>query len=185
MSSKSFTEPQVKGSSSLLALRKVVDYVSNLLGYISLVFLGFIVVAITIDVIARSAFDDNVPGLFELTEMSMVMVVFMGLGLTQRDNAHIRVTGLIDLLSGRKKRVAVCFSWLMASLALLMLAYPAMNEAIYSFSIKEFRWGYFEVPIWWAKIGVAIGLWFGFIQSLLHAVLVLLGHDWHADSCDK
>ena len=65
------------------------------------------------------------------------------------------------------------------SLAYLLLAYPATQEAIYSFSIREFRWGYFQVPIWWAKIAVAAGLWLATAQAVLHALLVAARNDPH------
>lgn len=156
-------------------LNRSLNRISGLFTWIALLFLAFMMLAITVDVIARAASGRTVPGLFEMSELSMVMVVFMGLGATLIDDAHIRVTLLSDRMSPKVSRLMGGAGWLCAALTFLLLAWPATDEAIYSFSIREFRWGYFEVPVWWAKIAVAIGLWFAAIQALVHALRMATG----------
>lgn len=156
-------------------LNRSLNRISGLFTWIALLFLAFMMLAITVDVIARGASGRTVPGLFEMSELSMVMVVFMGLGATLIDDAHIRVTLLSDRMSPKISRLMGGAGWLCAALTFLLLAWPATDEAIYSFSIREFRWGYFEVPVWWAKIAVAIGLWFAALQALVHALRVATG----------
>ncbi|WP_374834165.1 TRAP transporter small permease [Paenochrobactrum pullorum] len=163
----------------MIKLHQYINRLTNITGWIALGFLSFMMFGITLDVVLRTLTGKPVPGLFEMSEMSMVMVVFMGLGWAQSDDAHIRVTMLTDKFNPTWQRLSTTLAWLLAALALLMLAYPATLEAIYSFSIREFRWGYFQVPIWWAKIAVAIGLWLAVVQTLLHALLVLTGRDPH------
>lgn len=163
----------------MIRLHQFINRVTDITGWIALGFLAFMMFGITLDVALRALTGKPVPGLFEMSEMSMVMVVFMGLGWAQSDNAHIRVTMLTDKFNPQWQRLSTMLAWLLATLALMMLAYPATLEAIYSFSIREFRWGYFQVPIWWAKIAVAIGLWLAVLQTLLHALLVLTGRDPH------
>lgn len=163
----------------MLELHRHMSRLSDVLGWIALAFLSLMMFGIALDVVLRSLTGRPVPGLFELSEISMVMVVFMGLGWTQRDDAHIRVTMLTDKLPEPFRIGCTALAWLLAALALLALAYPATLEAIYSFSIREFRWGYFQMPIWWAKIAVAVGLWFAVAQAALHALLVLTGRDPH------
>ena len=102
------------------------------------------------------------------------MVVFMGLGATLLDDGHIRVTMMTDALPRPWSRGCTSLAWLFAGLTFAMLAWPATREAIYSFSIREFRWGYFQVPIWWAKIAVAAGLWFAALQAAVHALRIAL-----------
>ncbi|MBY6136383.1 TRAP transporter small permease [Nocardioides marinus] len=158
----------------LARLNRLVDGVSRITSWVALGFLAFMMLAITVDVVARAALGRSVPGLFEMTEMSMVMVVFMGLGATLLDDGHIRVTMLTDALPGPLSRASTALAWLFAALTFLMLAWPATLEAAYSFSIREFRWGYFQVPIWWTKIAVAAGLWFAALQAALHSLQIAL-----------
>lgn len=160
-------------------LHRLAGRLSDVLGWIALLFLAFMMFGITLDVVLRAVTGKPVPGLFELSEMSMVMVVFMGLGWTQSDDAHIRVTMLTEKLPPCARRSLTTIAWLLAALTFLLLAYPATQEAIYSFSIREFRWGYFQVPIWWAKIAVAAGLWLATAQAVLHALLVAARNDPH------
>ncbi|WP_417264456.1 TRAP transporter small permease [Celeribacter sp.] len=155
-------------------LNRLLDGIARITSWLALGFLAFMMVAITVDVVARAAFGRAVPGLFEMTEMSMVMVVFMGLGATLLDDGHIRVTMMTDALPGPFSRGCTALAWLFAALTFLMLAWPATQEAAYSFSIREFRWGYFQVPIWWAKIAVAAGLWFAALQAVLHSLRIAL-----------
>lgn len=159
----------------MAALNRVLDRIATFFGWLALIFLAFMMFAITTDVFARAWFGQAVPGLFEMSELSMVMVVFMGLGFTLIDDAHIRVTMLTDRLSPRKSRIMTGLAWFFAALTFAMLAWPSTQEAAYSFSIREFRWGSFQMPIWWAKIAVAIGLWFAALQALVHALLVATG----------
>ncbi|WP_237173744.1 TRAP transporter small permease [Paracandidimonas lactea] len=166
--------------------------VSDFLGAIALVFLMFLMLGTTADAVFRSIWGRSLSGVFELAELSMVLVVFLGLGWTRLDNAHIRVTMLVDRASPRMARVAETLSWAFAALLLLFLAVPSTQEAAHSFSIREFRWGYIEFPIWWAKIVLAVGLWFGFLQMAFHAVYVAVrgvpgrsvSHASAAPSCD-
>lgn len=159
----------------MAGFNRILDRIASLMGWIALLFLAFMMLAITIDVVARAWMGRAVPGLFEMSELSMVMVVFMGLGLTLIDDAHIRVTMLTDRLPRRWSQLSTALAWLLAALTFAMLAWPSSMEAAYSFAIREFRWGSFQMPIWWAKIAVAAGLWFAALQALVHALLVATG----------
>ncbi len=156
-------------------LGKLLLALSNVMGAIALAFLLFMMLGTTIDAVFRTIAGSPLPGLFEMSELSMVMIVFMGLGWTQFDDAHIRVTMARKWLPEAAGRALDCLAWLLAAAMLAVLAYPATGEAIESVAIREFRWGYVEVPIWWTKVAVAIGLWFGALQMLFCAARALCG----------
>jgi len=150
----------------LAACDRLLRGIANATGWIALGFLCFMMVGTTVDALFRTAVGQPVPGLFEMSELSMVMIVFMGLGWTQIDDAHIRVTLARKWLPEAAARMLDGFAWCAAALALAVLAYPATLEAMESVAIREFRWGYAAVPIWWAKAAVAFGLWFGAVHML-------------------
>ncbi|WP_341646186.1 TRAP transporter small permease [Thauera sp. SDU_THAU2] len=154
------------------AFDRLLTRIAHAMSWVALAFLAFMMLAITIDVFARAFSGRAVPGLFELSEMSMAMVVFMGLGATLLDDGHIRVTLLTDRLPKPVGRYCTALGWIFAGLTFFLLAWPATKEAAYSVSIFEFRWGAVQMPVWWAKVLVAVGLWFAALQALIHAVLV-------------
>lgn len=158
-------------------LHSAIRRLSDVLGWVAMIFMAILMFGTAIDVVARGITGRTVPGLFEMSELSMVMVVFLGLGWTLRDDAHIRVTMLTNRLAPSIRRLVDGFAWLGAGVVFVMLAWPATQEAAYSFSIREFRWGFVQFPIWWAKIALAIGLWFAALQVLIKAVLVVIGRD--------
>lgn len=152
---------------------KALNVVSNLFGAVAMVFLAFLMFGITLDVAARAILGQSISGVFEMSELSLVMLVFFGAMWAQRDDSHIRVTLLPDRLRGGGRRFGNAIAWGGGALALLMFAWPATQEAIYSISIWEFRWGYVQMPIWWTKAGVAIGLWLAALQMAVYALLCL------------
>lgn len=159
------------------ALDTVTRRISQILGVVAMAFLAFLMLGITADVLTRAITGSPLSGVFELSELSLVMIVFLGAMWAQDDRAHIRVDLLSKRLTGWPHRLAMGFAWGAAALALAMFAWPATQEAIYSVSIWEFRWGYIQIPIWWTKLGVAIGLWAAALQMALHALLALREDD--------
>lgn len=156
------------------ALKKTLKLISDVFGAVALLFLAFLMFGITADVVVRAITGDPISGVFEMSELSLVMVVFLGAMWAQGDRAHIRVNILSKQLSGLPHRIAMAFGWGCGALALFMLAWPATQEAIYSLSIWEFRWGYIQIPIWWTKVGLAMGLWLAGIQMTCDAMFALL-----------
>lgn len=156
------------------SLDKLITALANLFGYIALLFMGFLMIGTTVDITVRAIHGRAISGVFEMAELSMVLVVVLGLGWTKLDGAHIRVTMLIERFSGNQRKVAEIISWGFAAAVLLILAIPATEEAINSFAIREFRWGYVEFPIWWVKIILALGLWFGFLQMFFSTLKIIV-----------
>lgn len=158
----------------MIALERLFVRISGFLGYVAIFFMGFLMLGTSVDVIFRSLRGSSISGVFEMAETSMVLVVFLGLGWTRLDNAHIRVDMLVKRMPGVAARISGVIAWGVAAALLLILAIPSTEEAMHSFAIREFRWGYIEFPIWWAKIILAVGLWFGFLQMALEAVRIAL-----------
>ncbi|HUH60237.1 MAG TPA: TRAP transporter small permease [Candidimonas sp.] len=151
-------------------LESLFNTLSNWFGILALACLLFLMFGTTADVVVRAITGRSISGVFEMAELSMVLLVFLGLGWTKRDNAHIRVTILLEKVPQHVRRILETVSWGMAALLLLLIAIPSSMDAMHSFEIREFRWGYIEFPIWWAKIALAIGLWFAFLQMTLQCL---------------
>ncbi len=141
--------------------------VSDLLGWLAKVALLFLMLGTTADVVLRNIFNISVIGVFELSEIAMVLVVCLGLGWTFVDDGHIKVTLLLEKLTPRANLLVGAIVGVVVVVFIIFLAYPSTIEAIRSTSIKEFRWGVIEVPIWWAKVILSICLWFTCLQFLL------------------
>jgi len=158
-------------------IKTILKVISDALGAVAMLFLGFLMFGITADVIVRALSGSPISGVFEMSELSLVMIVFLGAMWAQGDRAHIRVDLLSRQIRGRARKALMAVGWGFGALALVMLAWPATQEAIYSVSIWEFRWGYIQMPIWWTKIGLAAGLWLAAIQMTCHAVFALAEDD--------
>jgi|SRR5690625_458193 len=167
------------------ALQSFFERASHVLGAVAMFFMAFLMVGTTLDITVRALRGRSISGVFELAELSMVLVVFLGLGWTQLDRSHIRVTIITDRLPPMGRRILETISWAAAALLLFLLALPSTEDAINAYRIKEFRWGYVEFPVWWAKIILAIGLWFGFLQMVLDTLkTALFGAQKQAEPTD-
>ncbi len=75
------------------------------LGSIAGVVLLLMMLLTTLDVFARYAFNTPIPGAFEVTEILLVLLIYAGLPLVSRREAHVVVDLFESWMSDRVKRV--------------------------------------------------------------------------------
>jgi len=121
----------------------------------------------TIDTIMRYFFNLPIAGVFELNEVILVVCVFLGVAWCQLERGHIRVTILLIRLPPKTTVIVDTIVWSVALAFVMILAIQTWNDAVYAYSIKLFRWGRIQMPIWWARALVPIGLWALCIQLIL------------------
>lgn len=84
-------------------------FINGLLTHASSIALGLLMFLTVADVLGRYLFNRPVPGTFELTEMSMVLIVFLALGLAQHHKEHISLDLAYTNFSPRQKKVTDVF----------------------------------------------------------------------------
>lgn len=134
---------------------------------VSCVSIAIMMFSTTIDTILRYIFNRPIPGVFELNEVVLVVCIFMGIAWCQVDRGHIRVTMLMVRMSQRKAVIMDTIVWIIVLGFVMIMAIETWHDAVYAYSIKMFRWGTVQMPIWWARALVPIGLWLMCIQLVL------------------
>ena len=81
-------------------------------------------VAITVvDVIGRYLFNSPLSGAYELTQLHMTVLIFIGLPMVTARNAHVKIDFLRPLLGARARFVQDCVVGVISALVLAVLAW--------------------------------------------------------------
>lgn len=135
----------------------------------ALIIMAMILTTMT-DVGRRTLFKEPIAGIVEFNEIFMVLCVFLAMAYTQQVGGHIKVELVTDRLRPKQVAALQVFACLVALTWFAILSKQTLNEALVSFSIKEYRWGAIIVPIWWAKFFLPLGCWLICVQLVTELV---------------
>lgn len=111
----------------------------------------------TADVVGTQFFGTPVHGALEITESTMVVIVFGALTYSQIRRNHIRVELIYTRVGPRGQAGMDIFADLMGLLFFGLLLWQAINEAQFSLQIDESTFGLIRLPLWPARIVLAGG----------------------------
>lgn len=122
------------------------------------------------DIAGTRLFDNPVPGARELTESTMVLIVFGALTYAQLRRAHIRVE-IIYLRSGpHVQAVMDVVADICGIIFFSLLLWQAIDEARYSIQIGEATVGLIRFPLWPARVTLCAGTALMILRLLLDLV---------------
>lgn len=138
-----------------------------LIGGVGMLFSMFLGVA---DIVGTQILLIPVPGPRELTESTMVLIVFGALAYAQIRRAHIRVELVYFQMRPRVRAVMDVITDLAAIAFFGLILSEAISEALYSYQIGEATVGLIRFPLWPARFTLAAGCALMILQLMLHLI---------------
>ena len=138
-------------------------------GMLMAVFLG------TGDVFGTQGFGQPIAGTRELTESTMVLIVFGALAYAQIRRSHIRVELLYTRLSARGRAAMDIVADIAALVFFGLMCWQAVGEAQYSYQLGEVTDGRIEVPLIPARFILVAGTAI-MIVRLVFDLIADIGH---------
>jgi TRAP-type C4-dicarboxylate transport system permease small subunit len=156
--------------SGLQRLRQAYGRFLHAFGLASAVSTFAMLVLVVANVIGRYLFNAPITGAFEITESLLVVVIMLGLGLTQYHDGHIRVTILTRRMPPAWARLAKICALLLGAVFFAWCAYASWKFAYESYSFNEQEWGTITFPLYPFKFVVFLGVVLLGIQFLLDTI---------------
>lgn len=146
----------------------------GLLNAVGTLMIILLMVLITADVIARNFFGAPIPGVVEMTEAGIVMLVYLQVGHTLRVNRFIRSDGFFGMLQERRPRIALVFGLVfnLTGAMLFALICYAVRERVADAWRGDFYIGIqgtFTFPVWPIELAILIGSAVMILQFLAFA----------------
>lgn len=138
-----------------------------LLGSVGLMLSMFICVA---DVVGTNFFGYPVDGTLEITESTMVLIVFGALAFTQEKRGHIRVELLHGFMGPRLRSLMDLITHGLALVFFVLLGWHSIGELAYSWEMKEATMGSIRFPLYPARTLLTIGVALLLLQLALDVI---------------
>lgn len=163
-------------------LRHLVEKLASPLGALSSVSTILMMLAITVDVVARNFAGEPIPGLLEISETALVATVFLGISYAGVTNAHVSVDLLTSKLSPKSSRLIAGVMWLLGALMVVWFLVATAERAMQSTTMGEVTQGLMVWPVWPTRWVIVLGLVAFLVVALTNAYLSfrlepLLGED--------
>jgi TRAP-type C4-dicarboxylate transport system permease small subunit len=143
-------DPGKRASWSLLTIESWAAAIAGL-GVLIMMLIG------GLDVILTKFFSWPIPGAYEITETLMVATVFLALALSQREKRQIRVELFTEKLGPRKRLVLDSLAESCSLVMYGLIALYGVQAAWESVQVGEYSSGLIRLPIWPAKVALALG----------------------------
>lgn len=122
---------------------------------------------------AGRQFGFNIPGLDAYAGYSIVAALFLAMPATLRNGDHIRVTLVLNRLTGTARKIADYWCLLSASGISLYLAYYSVQLVLISYETHDVSQSSDATPLWIPQLAMAIGsigLFIAFAEELFRKV---------------
>jgi len=123
-----------EGNPLTLSLYKLADWGAIISGF----FLSAGVILISTNVIRRALTGKVIIGLFEITEVCMILAVTFAFSYTERCAGHIATDGIVSRLPRIPRVIIFTLNQLLYIVVLGVLVWSAASQAIDSFAMGEF-----------------------------------------------
>jgi len=125
--------------------------------------------AVTIDVLMRYVFSKTYVGLFELTEYSLLWMTFMGAAYIMRNNGHVRVDAVTNLLNPRNRAILDGIASVIGMFILLVVTWYSAKLTLHDFQTDFTLSGILRPVKWPIEIIIPIGFFMLFLQLARNA----------------
>lgn len=135
-------------------------------------------------VVGNLLFDRGIPGTYEVTEMLIVVMTFVGVGYAARCARHISMSAIYDQLSGWARKgllIVICLG------TGALMFYFAYKSAQYDITLYERgrASSSLGVPLWMVNLALPIGFTLAGVQYLLTIVRNLVSDDIYRSFNEK
>jgi len=124
---------------------------------ISGVFIIVMMILTTVDVILRDFFNSPIKGNYELQEMMLVGIAYLGMSYVQSQRQHISMDVLPEYLSRANKLVLQLLGDVIFLLVAVFITWQMGLQAWNAWVNNDYTWGLIRFPFWPAKLIIALG----------------------------
>lgn len=159
-------------SGALYWIRKVLTAIDRGTEFIETSVLGLGVLGMALlliaNVLGRNLFGSSVPGVFELTQILIIVVTFMGLGYGFRKARHISMSALYDQLQGKARKAALVTIMIVTGAMMFYLATIALDYVLSAHG-RGSRTSQYRIQWWIVYMVAPLGFTLAGIQLWLAA----------------
>jgi len=145
-------------------LKKFEHVLANLGAYISSIVIFITTLLITIGSLGRYFFNFNIPGVDEISAYMLIVVTYLGLAYTLREDAHISISIIVSKLKRRifeKLNVILLF---VSLLIVIVYFYFSLDALIETIKKNELSLTVLQTPLWIPKSVICAGWTLFFIS---------------------
>lgn len=140
-----------------------------------------VMIVIILDVAGRTFFNAPIPGGNELSELLLVVLIFLGLAAAQQGRNHYTVDIVTHLLGPVAQRRLETIGMVVSLLVVGLLAWLSAKHAWQAMLQGESSYGTISFPIWPARVVIAFGLGLLALQLIIDIVKTLCSLDRPAE----
>lgn len=135
-------------------------------------------------VVGNVLFGQGIAGTYEVTEMLIVVVTFVGVGYAARNARHISMSAVYDQLSGRLRKALLIVICLGTAILMFYFAYKSIDYVMTIYERGRTS-ASLRIPMWIVFVALPVGFILAGIQYLLTIARNLMSDDIYRSFNEK
>ncbi|MHB0774745.1 TRAP transporter small permease [Halomonas sp. WWR20] len=135
-------------------------------------------------VVGNLLFQQGIAGTYEITEMLIVIITFVGVGYAARNARHISMSAIYDQLSGRLRKLLLIVISIGTAILMFYFAYKSI-EYVSVLQDRGRASSSLHIPLWIVYLSLPVGFTLAGIQYLLTTARNLLSSDIYRSFNEK
>ena len=147
----------------------VFDRTNNLLAYLAVVLLIFLMLSISYEVVQRYFLGRATIWLFEVWEYCLLFIAFLSAAWVLKREGHVKMDIVIDRLKPKVQAIVNIITSIIGAITCLVVALYGLDVTWDYFQTGEFRITVMYLPKWPLFVIIPVGSFLLFIQFLIRA----------------